>query len=404
MPLLKVIVNRLNKRKGPVADFSDKSNIVGVVNKDFIFEGDEVTNLPAGLGKWYKDRDGHFYWGGGVASFEVASDALSIINPAIRDQANELTKDFQNSIKSENEKYSDKISYAHIQLEIPLLWNLLGTKGEEVRVAVVDTGIDKDHPDLKTVEGISLVSEDSSDFDDFSGHGTNCAGLIGAKGNHVFGVAPACELYGIKILQGKRFKISDNPFKLFESAFRHIIELNKNPAKKIDILSISLGIDTFEASQILHLDSLIEQIASDSIVLVSVGDDGNSFETRFFPAISNHVVCVGAANRSLDVLPSSMLHRKLAFLSPGDKLLATDLINISPECEFSDSSAATAFAAGVFALLQSYNRKKSNYSNEKLMRLVIDNCLVPDMPDKNLFGSGLLYPLKSFLNYDNTNV
>ncbi len=64
MAQLQVIVNKLNKRRSPVTDFADKSNIVEVVNKDSIFESDgEITNI---LGKWYKDRDGYYYWEKGL--------------------------------------------------------------------------------------------------------------------------------------------------------------------------------------------------------------------------------------------------------------------------------------------------------------------------------------------------
>ena len=71
MSQLKVIVNKLNKRTGVPTSFSDK-NIVGTVQKGFLFEGVEEKNInnPA-LGKWYADRDGHFYWGGGLLVLDI---------------------------------------------------------------------------------------------------------------------------------------------------------------------------------------------------------------------------------------------------------------------------------------------------------------------------------------------
>lgn len=65
MAQLKVIVNKLNKRRTPVSDFSDKGDVSGTVCKGYLFVSiREETNE---LGAWYIDRDGYYYWGGGLA-------------------------------------------------------------------------------------------------------------------------------------------------------------------------------------------------------------------------------------------------------------------------------------------------------------------------------------------------
>jgi len=61
-----VTANKLNKRSSVPSALSEK-NITGVVLKGFRFEGEEVTDVPnPALGKWYKDRDNAYYWGGGL--------------------------------------------------------------------------------------------------------------------------------------------------------------------------------------------------------------------------------------------------------------------------------------------------------------------------------------------------
>lgn len=80
MAQLKVIVNKLNKRTGPITDFNDKSNIKGAVFKGYIFDGEEkLTNI---LGKWYTDQNGYYYWGGGinVISLSVANNIPPVTN------------------------------------------------------------------------------------------------------------------------------------------------------------------------------------------------------------------------------------------------------------------------------------------------------------------------------------
>src|SRR5947207_4812639 len=71
-----------------------------------------------------------------------------------------------------------------------------GCTGRGVRVAIVDSGIDTEHPDLKgkVKESVEAVTEDgkinfrSSTSGDQAGHGTACAGII-------LNVAPQVELY-----------------------------------------------------------------------------------------------------------------------------------------------------------------------------------------------------------------
>jgi GH25 family lysozyme M1 (1,4-beta-N-acetylmuramidase) len=61
-----VNVKKLNKRSNVPVSLSE-NNIVGSVQQGFRFEGTEIIDLPnPALGKWYKDRDGYCYWGGGL--------------------------------------------------------------------------------------------------------------------------------------------------------------------------------------------------------------------------------------------------------------------------------------------------------------------------------------------------
>src|SRR6266511_5709772 len=78
------------------------------------------------------------------------------------------------------------------------LWK--GRTGRGVRVAVVDSGIDTEHPDLKgkVKESVEIVTEDGrlefrpSTSGDQAGHGTACAGIITS-------IAPDVELYSVKV-------------------------------------------------------------------------------------------------------------------------------------------------------------------------------------------------------------
>ncbi len=83
-----------------------------------------------------------------------------------------------------------------------LVWNRVTGRG--VKVAIVDTGIDDNHPDLTVSGGVSFVPGVGS-WDDDNGHGTHVAGIVGARNNPVgvIGVAPESDLYAVKVLGRK---------------------------------------------------------------------------------------------------------------------------------------------------------------------------------------------------------
>jgi subtilisin len=70
----------------------------------------------------------------------------------------------------------------------------------DVDVAVLDTGIDTDHPDLRVAGGVNCLG--GSSFDDDQLHGTHVAGTVAAKDNHfgVVGVAPGARLWAVKVV------------------------------------------------------------------------------------------------------------------------------------------------------------------------------------------------------------
>jgi subtilisin len=84
------------------------------------------------------------------------------------------------------------------KIEAPAAWDA-GYKGQGVKVAIFDTGIDLDHPDLEVVGGFSVFPDEPS-VDDCNGHGTHVAGIVAAKNNgkNTVGVAPRVQLYAVR--------------------------------------------------------------------------------------------------------------------------------------------------------------------------------------------------------------
>lgn len=121
-------------------------------------------------------------------------------------------------------------------IQAPAVWNQ--TRGQGVKVAVLDTGCDSDHPDLKAriIGGRNFTDDDQGDpeiFKDYNGHGTHVAGTIAAAENAdgVVGVAPEADLLIIKVLN----KQGSGQYDWIIQGIYYAIE------QKADIISMSLG-------------------------------------------------------------------------------------------------------------------------------------------------------------------
>jgi len=115
-----------------------------------------------------------------------------------------------------------------------------GSGSVSVDVAVLDTGIDIDHPDLNVVGGKNCQS--GSSYDDAHGHGTHVAGTIAAKDNSigVVGVAPGARLYAVKVLD-------DSGSGTTSSIICGIDWVTAN-ASTIEVANMSLGGQGFDSS------------------------------------------------------------------------------------------------------------------------------------------------------------
>lgn len=94
--------------------------------------------------------------------------------------------------------------------------------GEGTRVAIIDTGIDPDHPDLPNVHpghSINVTGDGPLDaWGDFNGHGTHVAGIVGAAGAGVIGTAPATELVSVRFFSPVEGFIGDLLYSVVYSA------------------------------------------------------------------------------------------------------------------------------------------------------------------------------------------
>ena len=215
------------------------------------------------------------------------------------------------------------------------------TRGKGARVAVLDTGADLNHPDLK---GRIVASKDftGSRFGavDVHGHGTHCAGIIGASGAMI-GVAPECDLIVGKVLgdngTGDGAQIA--------SGIRWAVE------QRAHIISMSLGAQ--------GNDSRIEGAIRDAqaagvVVVVASGNDGPSEGSTDWPGALGEIVTVAAVGRvngdaaRIQIAKFSSRGKAVVVAAPG-----VEVLSLAPGGQYvpmSGTSMATPYVAGVLAL------------------------------------------------------
>ncbi len=214
--------------------------------------------------------------------------------------------------------------------------------GKGVRIAVIDTGVDKEHPDLRgrIAKLANFVEGGEKSFAQDS-HGTGIAGIIGARANDgvgIFGVAPEAELLAAKACWYPNTKSS--------SALCSSWTL----AKALDF-AITADSHIINMSLSGPADALLERLLQNAgkrgvIVVAAAAQDA---EAPGFPASLNSVTPVIASNAKTEVRVPTWANGRLLLAAPGIEILTT-----APRESYdflSGSSLAAAHVTGVIALL-----------------------------------------------------
>lgn len=212
---------------------------------------------------------------------------------------------------------------------------------EEVKIGVLDSGADYNHPDLrnKLDAGFNFVGNNAYPIDD-NGHGTAMAGIIGASTNNGQGIAGICwncRLIPYKVLgaDGK------GNYSNLVLAIRRAVD------EGCKVINMSLGAD--EPSIILE-DALKYAYEKDVVILAATGNEGKG--SVCYPArYSSYVLAVAATDEN-DLHASFSNHGpEVAVAAPGHMIMTT-----FPNGQYAlvtGTSPATAVASGVVGLIRS---------------------------------------------------
>lgn len=277
-------------------------------------------------------------------------------------------------------------------INAPAAWEK-GEKGEDIVVAVLDTGCQADHPELqdRIIEGRNFTTDDNSDpnnFTDYSGHGTHVAGTIAATENQkgVLGVAPKAKLLIVKVLAGKQ---GSGAYEWIINGINYAANWQGPNGEKVRVISMSLG----GRQDVPELHKTVKNAVNKEILVVCAAGNGGdndpgSIELSY-PGSYQEVVEVGAVDLNKKASRFSESNKNVDLVAPGEGILST-YIN-GEYATLSGTSMATPHVSGAAALIIKHSEKEfeRTLSEDEIYAQLIKRTVALEYP-KRAVGNGIL--------------
>lgn len=219
-------------------------------------------------------------------------------------------------------------------------------RGLNTVVAIIDTGIDINHPDLKQniLAGMSFVPGQKPDqFYDENGHGTHVAGTICANGK-LLGAAPMTKMLVLKVF-GPSGESDDNTI---ARAFKYAANWRGPHGEKVNVINASLGGP--QPNTVLE-DALKYCVSKDILCCCAAGNEGDGNSKTFeysYPAMYYDAFSIGAIDFKFMTTNFSNTNNEVDVSAPGSNIISTYLNG--QYAELSGTSMATPHVAGLSLL------------------------------------------------------
>lgn len=305
---------------------------------------------------------------------------------------------------SENDQGKTQQTYLP-QISRDDVCDLLPADAPEIIVAVVDSGVERDHPDLVdtfardqsgTIIGANFVGKGSrgapdSNWDDQNGHGTHVSGIIAATGNNQIGVTGVASCAKVKIM----------PVRVMDAnGAGSSLEIDRGiqwaMAHGADIINLSLGSNVgFRRPQSSHPNALYEEAAARGITVfaaagnenLTLGQNGNTY-VYSYPASYDHVISVAATDSRGKLASFSNRGETVDIAAPGVDILSTYPGKIYRR--ESGTSMASPVAAGAYALALAASRTKAKPSAESVENALLQAVAQETFAAEDVSSSGVI--------------
>ncbi|MFS4094556.1 type VII secretion-associated serine protease mycosin [Streptomyces sp. AF1A] len=247
--------------------------------------------------------------------------------------------------------------------------------GKGITVAVIDTGVQADLPDLRgrVVAGKDFSKRAGDERTDYDGHGTTMAVLIagtGAKGTATgsYGLAPGAKIMPIRTPGFIERNRTDGNQDDFSTATAKAIRFAAD--SRAQIISISGG---SAASSRELTDAVAYALSKGKLVFAAVGNDGDALNEVNYPAATPGVVGVAAIDKSVKATKESEHGPQVDLAAPG-KDIVSGCLGSTELCISHGTSDATAIASASAALIWS---KHPNWTNNQVLRVMLNTASKP---------------------------
>lgn len=247
-----------------------------------------------------------------------------------------------------------KNQWAIAKVQAEKAWQRAGNKGKKsVLVAVIDTGVDYNHPSLQPnmVPGFDFAENDNDPMDKTGfqnpGHGTHCAGVVGATGaidGGIIGLSPEVSIMPLRFLTENGSGDLNNAIKSIDYAI----------ANKVQVISASWGASVPRSTAAPLLEAVKRADDAGVIFIAAAANDGkNNDSTEVYPANNGFPNSITvAASGPNDEKPSWSNYgtAKVHVASPG--LNITSTLPGNKYGDLSGTSMATPLVSGLVALMK----------------------------------------------------
>jgi subtilisin len=264
------------------------------------------------------------------------------------------------------------------RVDAEISWGI--STGDPVKVGVIDTGIDLNHPDLKAnIKGGYNAINPLKSYNDDNGHGTHVAGIIAALNNNigVVGVGPKIDLYAIKVLNASG-----------SGYLSDVIEgLDWAVANGMQVVNMSLG--TSQDVQSFH-DAILNAYNAGVVIVAAAGNSGGAVS---YPAAYPEVIAVSATDQNNQIASWSSRGPAVDLAAPGVSIYST--YKGKSYSTLSGTSMAAPHVTGAAALIIDTKKCDLNLDGictpSEVQQRLEQTAIDLGTPGKdNLYGSGLV--------------
>ncbi|GAA2427702.1 hypothetical protein GCM10010191_45770 [Actinomadura vinacea] len=267
--------------------------------------------------------------------------------------------------------------------------------GKGVTVAVIDSGVDSDHPQMR--DGAVLRGEDFYLQGDYPGnfdctsHGTAVASIIAARrssGVGFAGLAPEARILPVRVSDREVGANGDAERIDSKVLARGIWYAVKSGAKVINLSLAGTAKDHYVE------DAIREARSKDVLVLAAAGNARQGGSGPAYPAAYPGVIGVGAVGQSGVLLSGSQTGPHVDLVAPGGDVLAA--VRAGGHRYWDGTSVAAAFASGAAALVRA--RRPELSADEVAKRLKATATPTPGGPGGPAYGAGLINPYRAVID------